>query len=83
MDAIDLLSRRRPTRRPAPEPQAAADGQLSLLTDTLEPRLDGCDCPRHATCPRCDPAYVERDGDRAAGIVPFDAGPVPYGVIPF
>ena len=57
--------------------------QLALLTADLAPAQHHCDCPRHATCPRCDPSYVERDGDRAAGIVPFDAGPVPYGVIPF
>ena len=55
--------------------------QLTLLRDDLEPALEQCDCERHATCPRCDPGYVEQDGDRAAGIV--TAGPVPYGIIPF
>ena len=45
--------------------------QLSLLDAELAPSLTPCDCERHATCPRCDPGYLEQDGDRAAGIVPF------------
>jgi hypothetical protein len=59
----------------------AVNEQLTLLTPELVPTLRPCDCPRHATCPRCDPDYEEQDGDRAAGVV--TAGSVPYGVIPF
>ena len=55
--------------------------QLSLLDAELAPTLRPCDCERHATCPRCDPDYIEQDGDRAAGIV--TEGPVRWGVIPF
>jgi hypothetical protein len=55
--------------------------QLQLLDEQLELRQHACDCPRHASCPRCDTDYVEQDGDRAAGIV--TAGQVPYGVIPY
>ena len=46
--------------------------QLALFTSEHEPTLHACDCPRHATCPRCDPDYVEQDGDWANGIVTFE-----------
>jgi hypothetical protein len=55
--------------------------QLTLADELRRPPEHACDCPRRSTCPRCDPDYVEQDGDRAAGIV--SAGPVPYGVIPY
>ena len=47
-------------------------------------KVQTCTCDRHATCPRCDPDYVEQDGDWAAGIVTHADGLKPrYGVIPY
>lgn len=55
--------------------------QLTLADELRRVQQAGCQHCRGAGCPRCDPDYEEKDGDRATGIV--TTGPVPYGVIPY